>query len=288
MVHDIHRQSRQVRCRRIQPVDTRIPAKPSHLFTGQAPGIVCDTRIGFIFIYQPVAVIYYLPVSQGFYGGRAETVPYPAHFIGETGLPHPAGPQVYTFIKVFPGKVEAYLDSRDNIPVMGQRSRIRLPCKGDDFQRTDGPADIVPVHTGSSVRVFPLKLSKKRFCTNIPAPLFNTGPYLRVSPGERDIIDRCPCIQPRTADQHRRCPPGLDISDTASCKLLEPCSSHRFLRADDINKMMFYFCPFLHRSFCSTNIHAAVHLISISVDDLGSTPFFFHGMHQRNCQSSFP
>ena len=118
-------------------------------------------------------------------------------------------------------------------------------------------------------------------CGSLTRSSSNSGPLLlftafklranlRIGARERDVVDRGTGVQAGPADENRADATRLQVGDGIAGKLLKSGHGHRVIRIDDVDKMMRHGGLFLGGRLGGADIHAAVHLVGVRVDDLGA------------------
>ena len=79
----------------------------------------------------------------------------------------------------------------------------------------------------------------------------------------------------------------MQLRDGPAGKLLESRHRHRIVGVDDVDKMMRHGSLFLGRRLGRADIHAAIHLIGIGIDDLRTLATFGQTPGDGDAQTGF-
>ncbi len=277
----------QRRVQRLQPVDARIAAEPAHLLAGEASRLLRDGDERVVQIAQPVEVVDDLLVAERLACGDAETGAQPFHFLDESSGEHPLGADVDAPVEFPARQVEADLHGGNHVPVVRQARRIRTSGHLDDLERADGAAGVVRIHARRGLGILGLQLVEQRSRPFGLFTLLKFPAHVGIGAGEGDVVDRGTRVQTGAADEDRPHSPALQFGDRGARDLLESGHRHRVVGFDDVDQMVSDLRLLLGGRLGGADVHAAVHLVGVGVDDLRLFAFGLQRLGDGDAEAGF-
>ena len=267
MLDDGHGIVQQRGIERLQPVDARIAAKPSHLLARQTLRLLRDAHERVVQIAQAVQIVDDLLIAERLACGDAKLRTNAFDFLDETVLQHLLGADVDSAVQFLTRQIKADLHGGNHIPVMRQARRIRTPRHLDDLQRADGTSRIVRIHAGGRFRILRFELVEQGAGAFDLLAFLKALAHLGVGAGEGNVVDGGAGVQTGASHEDRTHALGLQFGDFGACNLLETRHGHGVIRFDDVDEMMSHLGLFLRGRLGGADIHSPVHLVGIGVDD---------------------
>ena len=154
MRDDGHRIVDQLRVQRLQPMDARVAAEPTHLLAGQPLGFLRDIGKRLVHIPDAVQQVDDLLITERAHGGGSQMRADTFDFLDKSIVIHLLGAQVNAMIQIRTIQIKTDLDGGNHITVARQACRIRFASKLDDFKCANGASRVAWIHTRGGFGVF--------------------------------------------------------------------------------------------------------------------------------------